>query len=87
MRESAMGSSGSGKLGLADAKRRGRSADESLARTLAQASVEIDELCAEHGITPELIETRQAIESATAALSDFVDGEHTSDDDTEAGTS
>jgi hypothetical protein len=49
--------------------------DEELSQTLAEAAVEIDRLCDEHGLTPELLETRQAIEAATAALGDFVDGE------------
>lgn len=60
--------------------------DESLAQTLAQASVEVDELCATHGITPELLEARQAIESASAALSDFVDGERLFDEESETIT-
>ncbi len=49
--------------------------EDVLARTLAEASVEIERLCDEHGATPELIEARQAIESAIAALTDFVEGE------------
>lgn len=62
-------------VGAVGAAHRGRTADESLASALAEASVEVDELCAEHGITPELLETRQAIDSAAAALADFVNGE------------
>ncbi len=69
------------------APHRGRSADELLALTLAEASVEVDDLCAEHGITPELLETRQAIESAAAALADFIDGEHAVLDEQEESAS
>ena len=64
---------------MAGTQARRPSVDESLAQTLAQAAVEVDELCAEHGITPELLEARQAIESATAALADFVDGDRVLD--------
>lgn len=62
------------------------STGESLAQTLAHASVEVDELCAEHGITPELLETQQAIEAASAALADFVDGERAPEEEPEAST-
>jgi hypothetical protein len=86
-KEPEMGRSESGRTMTRSSSHRGPSTDEVLARTLAQASVEVDELCAEHGTTPELLETRQAIEAASAALWDFVDGERPFDEELQAGGS